>query len=389
MPRPDPDRRRDRGLGAYGKKPRADGRWQGYVTLASGRRRYVVERTEAAMKAGVDALVRQQAEGRDPPTRDLTLGAFLYDWITRRRAGTLGAKALRPSTAIRYEILVRVNIAPEIGRVGLRRLRPDDVDRLLDALRRRGVGARTILHAYRLLHVALKHAERRGYVVRNPCDLVDPPQVAPTAPRELDERDIARVLKAAGGHRDEAVLWVAISTGVRRGELFALRWPDLDLDAGRVDVREQVQRLPGVGQVRSEPKSRAGVRTLALTRVAVTALRAHRKRQVESGRPNPLDLVFPSRTGTHVEPQNWNRDVWRPWLKAAKLPPSTKLRDLTRKAHSSLLVSLGVDPETLRRRMGHARADVTFQHYVQSLASSDEAAAEALDRALRKLVAEG
>lgn len=393
---PDPPKRRQKGFGSYGTKPRKDGRWPGYVTLAPGKRRVVYGRTEAEMQARVDALVRMQAEGRDPPARDYTVQVYLSWWVQQRRDGVIGGKPLRPSTVIRYEILIRVQIAPEVGLVRLSRLRPSHLERLYAALavdtdERKKSSARTRLHVHRFLHVALKYAERRGMLLRNPCDLVDPPFVEPREPRELDERDVAAILKVASGHACEAMLWVAIAGGLRRGELLALLWADVDLDKGIVWVREQVQRLTGMGQVRSEPKSRAGKRPMMLPGVALAALRDHADRQERLGRPNPLGLVFPSRAGTHFEQQNWSRDVWRPWLREAKrrkltgLPETTKFRELTRKAHSSLLVALGVDPETLRRRMGHARVDVTYAHYVQSLMSSDARAADLLDRELRKL----
>lgn len=370
---------------SYGKKPRQDGRWQGYVVLTGGKRRTVIRPTEAEMRAEVDRLADQRNQGREPSTGDPPLGTYLDRWIEQRRDGVIGNKPLAPSTVLRYEQLVRLQIAPHIGTVRLSRLRAGHLDTLMDALRRAKCSGTVLLQVFRLLHVALKHAERRGLIDRNPCDLLDPPTRGAAQSRTLDTDAVTAVLQAARGHPLEAMLWVAIGTGVRQGELFALRRSDLDLDAAIVTIREKVQWLSGYGSRRSAPKTAAGVRTMALPAVAVAALRAHLAHQDEDGRPNPLGLVFPSKAGTHFQASNWNKNVWAAWKREAGIDPTTPLRALTRKAHASLLVALGVDRETLRHRSGHTSAATTEAYYVETVTSADEDAAKRLDQELRRL----
>lgn len=377
----------DRQLGvSYGRQPRADGRWQGYVSLSGKRRRTVIRPTEAEMRAEVDRLAAQRDEGREPSTGDPQLGTYLDRWIEQRRDAIIGRRPLAPGTVIRYEQLTRLQIAPTIGTTRLSRLRAGHLDTLFDALRAGGASGTTRLQVFRLLHVALKHAERRGLVDRNPCDLLDPPSRDAVTIRELDTDDVTAILQAARGHPQEAMLWVAIATGVRQGELFALRRADVDLDAATVAVREKVQHLAGLGAVTSAPKTAAGVRTMSLPAVAVAALRSHVAAQDAAGRPNPLGLLFPSATGVHFRASNWNRNVWRVWKDAASIDPTTPFRALTRKAHHSLLVALGVDPETLRHRAGHTSAATTMAWYVQTVSGADEEAARRLDAELRRLV---
>jgi integrase len=372
---------------SYGKKPRADGRWQGYIVLARGRRRTVIRPTEVEMRAEVDRIAAQRDQGREPATGDPRLDAFLDWWIVQRRDGVIGRRPLAPSTVLRYEQLVRLQIAPAIGSIRLSRLRPIHVDELLAELKRRRCSGTVRLQVFRLLHVAMVYAERRGMVTRNPCDLVDPPPRDAVQPRELDVEAVAAVVLAARNHLCEAMLWTALGTGVRQGELFALRITDLDLDAARVTIREKVQWLPGLGSHRSPPKTAAGVRTLALSAFVVAALRKHLAELEQSGRPNPLGLVFPSAAGTHFQASNWNKNVWAVWKEQAKIDPATPFRALTRKAHASLLVSLGVDRETLRHRAGHTSATTTETYYVQTVTAADQDAARRLDRALRALAA--
>ena len=370
----------------YGKRPRKDGRWQGYVVLPGGKRRTVIRPTDAEMRAEMDRLAATLDQGRHPGTADPTVTAYLTRWIEQRRDGVIGGKPLAPSTVLRYEQLVRLQIVPHIGSVRLSRLKAGQLDDFEAALRRAGCSGTVRLQAFRLLHVALKHAERRGLIDRNPCDLVDPPRRDAVKVRELDTDDVVAILRAAKGHHCEPMLWVALATGIRQGELFALRWSDVDLDGATLSVREKVQWLPGLGQVRSAPKTSAGVRTMSLPAVAVTSLRAHRVAQMKAGRPNPLNLVFPSAAGTHYQPSNWNKNVWSAWKESAGVDAATPFRAMTRKAHLSLLVSLGTDRETVRHRAGHTSASTTEDYYIQRVSAADVDAARKLDKLLRTLI---
>lgn len=370
---------------SYGKKPRADGRWQGYVVLTGKKRRTVIRPTEAAMRAEVDRIADQRDQGREPGTTDPTVTAYLTRWIEQRRDGVIGRRKLAPSSVVRYERLARLQIAPHIGTIRLSRLRAGHLDGLMDALRLAGESGNARQQVYRLLNVALKHAERRGLIERNPCGLLDSPQREPVRERVLDTDAITAILHAARGHPQEAMLWVAMATGVRQGELLSMRWEWIDFEDGTIRIKQKVIHLPGLGAVEDEPKTAAGKRTMSIPAAAVAALRAHREAQERAGRPNPKGLVFPSRTGTHLQPRNWTRDVWEPWKREAGIDPATPFRALTRKAHMSLMVSLNVDRETLRHRAGHTSATTTETYYVQTVAEADVEAAKKLDAELRRL----
>lgn len=377
----------DRSGVSYGRRPRADGRWQGYVVLSRGRRRTVIRPTEAEMRTEVDRLAAQRDQGREPSTDDPTLREYLTRWTEQRRDGVIGGRPLAPASVIRYERLIRLHIAPHIGTVRLSRLRAGHVDTLLDALRAARESSHARQQVYRVLSVALKHAHRRGLIDHNPCVLVDVPPRESKRQRELATDDLAAILKAARGHPKEALLWLGVSIGARIGELLALGWADVDLDAARLTIRRSVQQITGAGSVVSGPKTDAGVRTLALPAVAVAALRSHKAQQDKDGRPNPLGLLFPSARGTYLNEANWRRDIWEVWKREASIDPATPFRALTRKAHASLLVSLGIDRETLRHRAGHTSATTTETYYVQTVSGADREAAKKLDAALRKLAA--
>lgn len=383
--------------------PDKTGRYRGHITL-DGVRHERRDRDRAAVVAQIAALARQAAEGRAPPKRDPTLLEWLTEWIDRRNTNG----RLRDSTLVSaYEPLVRLHIAPRLGKVRLSKLTTDQLERLYTELltKRRQVArkdgavapapplsAQTVLNVHRLLHAALKAAERRGLVLRNPAALAEPPVVRREAARELDPFTVAAVLRAAAGHQDEALIWLAIGTGLRQGELFRLRWSDVDIPNGRLTVRERVRRIPGVGFDVAPPKSAAGIRTIVLPGIVLAALRAHRERQPtlprRRGRGGAFvpDLVFANGAGGYVEQQNWLVRVWRPLLRRAGVDETIPFRELTRKAQASMLVHMGIDAEALRRRMGHADASVTFRHYTLAVTGGDAQVATSYDRALRALL---
>jgi integrase len=377
-----PAERRKKGTGSIANKPRADGLWPGSVTLPNGKPKRLYGRTRAELEQKVADELRKIAEGRPAPRRDATLTSFLTDWVKRRRRTKRG---LAPSTVAAYEQYIRLHIDPYLGSRRVSTITPRDLERLYDDLREKGLSESTIHRVHSFLHVALKDAERRGEVLRNPCDLIDPPADSPRPRRSLAVDDVVKYLKAASGDPDEALYVLAAETGLRQSELFALRRSDLDLDDATMAVPEKVRRVTGKGMVRSAPKTDAGDRTMALGGWAVAALRAHLARQDAAGRPNPLDLVFPSRAGTHVEPQNWYRRTWRPFLKRAGIDEATHFRALTRKVHASVAVAENVDPATLRGRMGHTDAKTTLDHYALAITDADRKAAQKIDRALRRL----
>lgn len=374
--------RRKQGSGSVASKPRADGLWPGYVTLPGGKRKRLYGTTQDDLARKVKDELQKIAEGRPGSPKDATVTAYLTGWIRRRQRTKNG---LAPSTIQRYEEFTRLHVAPTLGTRRVSSLVIADLEHLYDVLRDNGLSSSTIHRVHSFLHVALKDAERRGELLRNPCDLIDPPSDTPRPRRPLDTDAVIRFLRTASGHEYEAFWITAAETGLRQGQLFALRIDDLDLDDGSLSSPEKVRRVIGVGMRRSAPKTANSDVRIAIGGWAVAALRAHLKKLAASGRPNPLGLVWPNRSGGHLEPQNFGPRVWRPFLKLAGIDERVQFRALTRKVHASVAVAEGVDPSTLRARMGHADASTTLDHYTLVIAEADRQAARRIDTALRKL----
>ena len=172
---------------------------------------------------------------------------------------------------------------------------------------------------------------------------------------------------------------------MRRGELLALRWEDIDLDEAKARVERSLEET-AAGLRFKAPKTKHGRRTISLPPSAVDALRAHRLKQLElrvalgQGKPEPETLVFSTIEGSPLSPDNLSRD-WRRVVAALKLP-GVKFHAL-RHSHASALIASGLDVLTVSRRLGHGSPVMTLNTYAHLFAKTDEKAADAIEAALR------
>jgi integrase len=228
-----------------------------------------------------------------------------------------------------------------------------------------GLSSTTVRHLHAVLHTALVQAVKHGLVARNVCDLVDPPRFASHERRTLTAEEARRFLETARGDRFEAIYSLVMTTGLREGELLGLRWRYVDLERGALQVRGNVQRIEGKPVVK-EPKNESSARQVLLTKVAVDALRQHRKRQLEERLQvgdawQDHDLVFPSAIGSPMYAQNFLARSYFPLRKRAGIPP-VRFHDLRHSA-ATLLLASGVHPKIVSEILGHSRIAVTMDLY--------------------------
>lgn len=362
--------RRDAGAGSLRQKP--SGRWEAQFELppAKGgkrRRRTVTGATRAEALRKLEAARRTASAELGQPEQE-PLRDYLTAWL-RDQEGRL-----RPATQRSYEGLSKH--LDSIGDIAIGALRPVDLRSLYRQLGGR-LSPQSIVHVHRLLHKALQDALREERIARNVADLVTPPAVPRREVLTLDIAQARKLLAAAKSDRYEALWLLAVCTGMRDGELLALRWADLNQTRGTLTVRRTVRNIPRVGWVEGEPKSAAGRRTLPLPPFVLAALREHRARQEEQ-RAARLDwhdmgLVFPSTVGTYMPLSNLLRRNWRSLLARAGLPAMTPHQ--LRHSAVSLMLAAGVPPHTVQAIAGHADARVTMAIYAHS---HPEAAADAL-----------
>lgn len=353
-----------------------DGHWHGYVSMGTkdnGKtdRRHVQGPTEKAVTAKVTALEKKRDAGSITTAGKVpAVGEWLTYWLEN-----IAEPKVRPSTLQGYRSKIMTHLVPGLGEHRLDRLQPEHVERFYAACAREGLSPATILQMHRILSRSLKVAMQRGRVARNVCTLVDAPSVSREEVRPLSGEDARALLVAAGGHRNAARWSVALALGLRQGEALGLLWDYVDLDAGTLRIRWQLQRLIGRGLVLVEPKSRAGRRTIALPAQLVAALREHREAQsAERSAAGDLwddtvpvlngqslaGLVFAQVNGRPLDPRRDWQD-WKDLLRGAGVRDA-RLHD-ARHTSASLLLAEGVPARVVMELLGHSQISLTLGTY--------------------------
>jgi len=333
--------------------------WEARYVGADGRRHSVYRRSEKDAQAALRAALSDADQGIRPVSHQLTVGAFLDDWLEY-----VVRPSKRPRTSESYAATVRTYIAPAIGRIPLAKLQPEHVSGMLARLQgQRGpLSDTTTRYVYAVLRIALGRALKQGKVQRNVCTLIDPPSRSRRELRPLGRDQVRVLLDGIRGDRLEALYVAALGTGLRQGELLGLRWQDVDLEAGYLIVRHTLER--GTRSL-AEPKTAQSRRTVRLPLTVRQALSEHRARQALV----PLSgLVFTTERGTALDSRNVTRYLQR-HLSRIGLPPQ-RFHDL-RHAFATLALESGADLHEVARGLGHATIRTTadvYGHFTDAMA---------------------
>ncbi len=281
----------------------------------------------------------------------------------------------RPRTVQGYRALADNHLRPALGKVALDKLSPTIIRRLLAEKTDAGLSPTTVRHIHGLIRNAPGDAEWEELVHRNAARAVRPPALRRPERRALTVEEARRLLDVVRGHPLEAFYVTALTVGLRRGELLGLRWVDLDQDAGKLTVRQTVQRVGGRLQF-TEPKTDRSCRTVPVPAPTVELLRKHRRRQaadrlVAGDRWQDHGLVFTSRIGTPIEPDNLDRSWYQ--LRAAAGLDWLRIHDL-RHACATFLLASGASPRTVMKVLGHSQIGLTMNTYPHVLPEIERAA---------------
>jgi len=310
-----------------------------------------------------------------------TLSQFLDKW-EMWAATQVGAKTLE-----RYCELAAHHVRPHLGAMRIQKIKTVNFVELYAALQRpkkeggAGLAPRTVGHVHRLLHRVFGHAVQWDVIANNPVASAQPPRVERAKIEILEPEQIKPVLDALRGRPLYPVAVIGLATGMRRGEIAALRWRDVD--GGKIRVERSLEQT-NAGLTFKAPKTEAGRRTISIPPSVANELKKHWRRQQEQrlalglGKAGPEDLVFARADGIHWPPDSLTT-AWQKTIAALKLPKVT-LHAL-RHTHVSQLIASGLDVVTVSRRIGHSNPTVTLGVSSHLFGNTDERAAAAVETA--------
>jgi integrase len=329
-----------------------------------------------------DKLARALAERADGIVYDdenLTVGEYLNSWLKGSVRGSV-----RQSTFDRYEIAVRVHIKPALGRVKLKKLSPAHVAGFYQDRLAAGSAPASVNKLHVTLRKALDQAVKWHMVPRNVAEAVKALRPAPPEMRTLSAEETRKLIEVARGDKLGALYMLAVHTGMRQGELLALKWQDVDLENAKLSVRRTLT-MSGSRILLGELKTKKSRRTICLTDAAVQALHEHLARQLE-GMERLGDayrdegLIFASQVGTPINPTNLRRRSFAALLQRANLP-KIRFHDL-RHTCATLLLSRNVHPKYVQELLGHANIAITLDTYSHVIPGMGDHAMRAMEDVL-------
>ncbi len=357
------------------------------VDLVTNKRRQksqTIKGTKREAERALREVMLSLEQGSYVKPNKITLGELLRQWLKE-----YASMNTTDRTQESYTSIIERHLIPSLGRISLRELQPQHLQsyyaKKLSEGRADGKGglsARSVVYHHRILSKALDFAMKMGLVVRNVAKVVEPPRVARKTMQTLSPEEVTHFLDVARETDYYVYFATLLYTGLRRGELLALRWRNLDLDSGKLTVVETAYKL-GNGEYRiKEPKTAQSRRTVTLPLSLVDLFKVYRSDQellrIQLGISlNADDFVFIRPDGSPVNPSAvtlaFRRIIKRAGLKGIRIHDS-------RHTHATLMLSAGIHPKVVSERLGHANIGITLDIYSHVLPGMQEAAAEKFDR---------
>lgn len=358
---------------------RKDGRWVAKVPLPDGKTKSYYHATQREARDRLTIARREVQQGLPLPDNRQTLGTFLNQWLE-----TVKKPNVRALTYRRYALDVK-RISGALGKRKLSEVTPQVIQAFLNDLSASGLSPATVRHTRAVLRSALTQAENQNLIARNPAagKRVTLPRDEGHEVAALSPEGARAIVVAFEHHPLGALVYTALATGLRQGELLGLRWQDVDLDGRTLTVRYQLQRIAGTLTL-VEPKSKRSRRTLALPTGAVEILRAHRIQQVEArllagSEWRDTGHVFATTVGTPLDNSNVGHRFVAQLAKAGL--PRMRFHDL-RHGAASLLIAEGADLRRVMEQLGHSQISLTANTYAHLTAAVMRDNADRLGRAL-------
>jgi integrase len=349
-----------RGHGEGSIYQRKDGRWVASITLEHRKRKYFYGETRKEVQEKLKTVLHEQQQGMLAAGPQQLLKAYLERWLEQ-----VCKLTMRPNTYKEYRSIVYRHLIPSLGYIKLQKLTAEKVQEFCAQKQNEGLSSGTVATIHSVLNTALENAVRWGLIARNVAKLVTLPHRERYEAQTLTMEQALKLIALAQGSRIEALLLVALTTGMRRGELLALRWDDIDFERGMLHVRRTMSHIPGMGYKEGEPKTKAGRRTIVLSSVTIEALKEHCVAQdqvrITAGEKwQERGIVFCNIYGGFFNPVKVLA-LFQRLLRDAGLP-KMRFHDLRHSA-ATILLEARVHLKMVQERLGHSSIATTADIY--------------------------
>jgi integrase len=353
--------RRANGEGSV--RQRSNGRYEVRVSLPDGERRSVYGETRKEVLTKARSLRSEVERGTYVSPSQETLAEHLGQWIQAKRL------TWDNNTYVNSRGWAENHILPALGQMQLQQLKTHHIQAFYhDLILKKGLAASTVRGIHSTLRGALEQAFREQKLSKNPAQHVVLPKIEEKEMRYLTGEEVERLIEAANAHKLGCLFIVAAATGMRRNELLALTWEDIDLEQGMIRVRHSLgyHNIDGSGYTYEVeiPKSRGSKRTILLPTFAIEALHQHRVQLLEMRQKakewHNLGLAFPNAQGQHRCP-NGMYTTYKRFLRKAGIADANF--HAIRHGHATNLLEMGENPRVVQERLGHSNVGITLRIY--------------------------
>lgn len=334
-----------------------------------------------------DAWQRQYEDGLASPVRDVTLKEYSEEWMDSYCV----RKGLKASTMGEYQSLLDTRIIPKLGKLKLKEVTPDELNKFFNALRKEGLSGTRQKAYHTLLHTMFKSAVKEQRIMYNPTERIESPKKDTKESVHFtaeEARHFVEVVCSEAPVKWRAYALLAVSTGMRRGEMLGLNWSDINFAEGTVSITRSVGFAKGIGQYISTPKTAQSIREVPLGKNVAIVLMEWKREQNEmrlklgeawEGVGDHADAVFTQDLGKRM-----HRDSPGEWFKRFKKKhemPNIKLHGLRHTA-ATLMLEQGINVVDLSRMLGHSRVETTYNIYLHQNKNAQREAAAKMDAVL-------
>lgn len=364
------------------------GKWRGRLSLGfdqNGKRQQkdVYGDTQAEVVSKLAELrVQSSLSPKMLFSKDST-EAFICRWLEDHLSVNRS-----PKTVQEYKGVLNRHVLPYIGKVRLTQLDGERLAKWQASLAKKKVSNDIRFRTVKILWTALNYAVKMRLLPFNPAMAIDRPKVQKKEMRTLEPEDVARLIKVAENHRLGDAIILAVTTGLRKGEILGLQWSAVNLPERILIVRHTLEEMPNQRRLKA-PKTDAGRRVVTLDAVAVAALQRRLRKALDEGFDvETVPTVFPNELGGFQHGSNFDRRIWHSIRTEAGLPEDFHFHEL-RHTHVSLMLAAGIDLKTIQQRVGHSDYSLTANTYSHLLRDAQSEAADRFGSFLSKAIESG